>query len=415
MSIILTIIAFIFILGILVFVHELGHFLAARRAGMKVEEFGFGFPPRVFGFRRGETIYSFNLIPFGGFVKICGEDGSPSDLPAEALTRSFGVQKAYIRALVLSAGVLFNLLLAWPLLTATYLIGAPVSVEENGIPGNYFKEKGVMIIQIQEGMPAELSDLRPGDYLLRFFGKNEKTLEISDIKEVQNFIANHPEEEIRMDYLRKGKVFSTKAIPLKNPENGKGILGIQSHKAFYVYASAWSTLSLIICIFIGLTRTPGQSLIVWLMLFLSLTYNYIRPIYMLNNLYVATANCLPLLLPNTSNSYWLACAIFFMIFGREIMKDILDIKHDLPYKLTLPIKIGNREAEETAIVFYVIACFSTIGIAPNSVTSALLSITISLAIVIIIHLYIKSNRNKLRCLDVLTGVCLSWVWLRFLL
>jgi len=215
-------------------------------------------------------------------------------------------------------------------------------------------------------------------------------------------------------------VIATAAMVLNNYhdryiDGEKGILGIQSHKAFYVYASAWSTLSLIICIFIGLTRTPGQSLIVWLMLFLSLTYNYIRPIYMLNNLYVATANCLPLLLPSTSNSYWLACAIFFMIFGREIMKDILDIKHDLPYKLTLPIKIGNREAEETAIVFYVIACFSTIGIAPNSVTSALLSIIISLAIVIIIHLYIKSNRNKLRCLDVLTGVCLSWVWLRFLL
>lgn len=226
----MSIILFFAVLAILILAHELGHFLFAKLSKIKVEEFGFGFPPRVFGFRRGETIYSFNLIPFGGFVKICGEDGSPSNLPAEALTRSFGVQKAYIRALVLSAGVLFNLLLAWSLLTATYLIGAPVSVEENGIPGNYFKEKGVMIIQIQEGMPAELSDLRPGDYLLRFFGKNEKTLEISDIKEVQNFIANHPEEEIRMDYLRKGKVFSTKAIPLKNPENGKGILGIAMEK-----------------------------------------------------------------------------------------------------------------------------------------------------------------------------------------
>jgi len=197
----MSIILFFAVLAILILAHELGHFLFAKLSKIKVEEFGFGFPPRVFGFRRGETIYSFNLIPFGGFVKICGEDG-----------------------------VLFNLLLAWSLLTATYLIGAPVSVEENGIPGNYFKEKGVMIIQIQEGMPAELSDLRPGDYLLRFFGKNEKTLEISDIKEVQNFIANHPEEEIRMDYLRKGKVFSTKAIPLKNPENGKGILGIAMEK-----------------------------------------------------------------------------------------------------------------------------------------------------------------------------------------
>ena len=87
--IVVAIFIFIFILGLLIFVHELGHFVMAKRAGMKVEEFGFGFPPRMFGIKRGETIYSINWIPLGGFVKIVGEDGGPN-----ADSRAFG-NKSY--------------------------------------------------------------------------------------------------------------------------------------------------------------------------------------------------------------------------------------------------------------------------------------------------------------------------------
>ncbi len=71
----LTAIIFIIVIGVLVLVHEFGHFVFAKRAGMRVDEFGFGFPPRMFGWKRGETTYSVNWIPFGGFVKILGEDG----------------------------------------------------------------------------------------------------------------------------------------------------------------------------------------------------------------------------------------------------------------------------------------------------------------------------------------------------
>ena len=69
----LTWIIFIIVIGVLIFVHEFGHFIFAKRAGMRVDEFGFGFPPRLWGIKKGETIYSINLIPFGGFVKILGE------------------------------------------------------------------------------------------------------------------------------------------------------------------------------------------------------------------------------------------------------------------------------------------------------------------------------------------------------
>src|SRR3989344_4036855 len=103
----LTAIIFIIVLGVLVLVHEFGHFYVAKKAGMRVDEFGFGFPPRIFGIKKGETIYSINWIPFGGFVKIYGENGEGEDD-----SRSFASKPAGQRAKVIVAGVLMNLLLA---------------------------------------------------------------------------------------------------------------------------------------------------------------------------------------------------------------------------------------------------------------------------------------------------------------
>src|SRR3989338_2870079 len=99
--ILLTILVFIIILGLLVFVHELGHFIMAKRAGMKVDEFGFGFPPRLWGRKPkgSETTYSINAIPFGGFVKIQGEDGEDREDQ-----KSFGSKKFLPRVGVVVAG-----------------------------------------------------------------------------------------------------------------------------------------------------------------------------------------------------------------------------------------------------------------------------------------------------------------------
>src|SRR6185436_1273256 len=104
--ILLTILVFIIVLGLLVFVHELGHFIMAKRAGMGVEEFGFGFPPRIFGIKRGETTYSINLIPLGGFVRILGENGDSTD------PRAFGSKGFWARFSTLIAGVSMNVILA---------------------------------------------------------------------------------------------------------------------------------------------------------------------------------------------------------------------------------------------------------------------------------------------------------------
>src|SRR6185436_18990760 len=104
--ILLTILIFAIILGLLVFVHELGHFVMAKRAGMTVEEFGFGFPPRMFGIKRGGTVYSMNWIPLGGFVKILGENGENTE------PGSFASKPFWPRLSVLLAGVTMNVIFA---------------------------------------------------------------------------------------------------------------------------------------------------------------------------------------------------------------------------------------------------------------------------------------------------------------
>ena len=104
-----SVIIFILVLSLLILVHELGHFLAARKAGILVEEFGFGLPPRVFGKKVGETIYSINLLPFGGFVRLHGENYEEDIINPK---RAFLNSKLSTRTIIITAGVVMNFLLA---------------------------------------------------------------------------------------------------------------------------------------------------------------------------------------------------------------------------------------------------------------------------------------------------------------
>ncbi|MDP3052195.1 MAG: site-2 protease family protein [bacterium] len=236
----MTLIIFFAVLALLIITHEFGHFLFAKLSRVKVEEFGLGFPPRIFGFKKGETLYSLNLIPFGGFVKIFGEEGEENKDK-----RSFGAQRFHIRALILVAGVLFNLFLAWPFLSATYVIGVPMSVEQSTVAGGIMTEKGVMIIEIQKDTPAETAGLKSADFLLNLSSGND-FLEVSGVKGVQDFIANHIGKEIKIDYSRDGKKFSVQAVPSAKPENGKASLGIAMDEVGIVkspfYKAVWQGL-----------------------------------------------------------------------------------------------------------------------------------------------------------------------------
>ncbi len=215
-----TAIIFIIVLSILVFVHEFGHFIVAKKAGMKIEEFGFGFPPRMFGIKKGETIYSINWIPFGGFVKIFGEDGEHRDNP-----RSFGAGKVSIKAGVIVAGVVMNFILAILLLVIGNIIGLRIGLADSNIPPGV-KDIKIQITQVVAGSPADKAGLRILDELV-----GAKTIgEIQNFKtviDVQDFVKNNRGKDIILE-IKKGNEISEKHItPRLNPPSQEGALGIK--------------------------------------------------------------------------------------------------------------------------------------------------------------------------------------------
>ncbi len=159
------------VLGVLVFVHELGHFATARAFGIKVTEFGFGFPPRMFGVRYGETLYSLNWIPIGGFVRMVGEED-----PTEP--GSFAGKGVGVRMLVLVAGAAMNVALPVVIFTALFML-----------PHDEFVG-AVTISSVSPGSPAEAAGLRPGDSILAVNG--ERTNNHLDL--VQTILASLGEE-----------------------------------------------------------------------------------------------------------------------------------------------------------------------------------------------------------------------------
>ncbi len=228
----LTIIVFILILGLLVFVHELGHFVAARKNGVKVEEFGFGFPPRIFGIKRGDTIYSLNWIPLGGFVKIKGEGGENREDED-----SFSHKKIWRRAVILAAGVLMNFILAAVLLSIGFMVGLPQVVDgENGYAK--VKDAKVQVVQILEGTPASEAGVAVGDAILEIDGQ---TLE--EVETMQNYLAGKIDAPVKFVLERDGQKIEKEISPTFLIETGRGGIGVGLIKTGIVsypwYLSLW--------------------------------------------------------------------------------------------------------------------------------------------------------------------------------
>lgn len=179
-----TILLFIVVLGLLVFVHELGHFTMAKKMGMKVEEFGFGFPPRIAGWKRGDTIYSINWIPLGGFVKIKGESGEDRDHPD-----SFASKPAWRRFIVLVAGVVMNLLLAVVLLSIGFMMGLPSVVDDQTPASATVRDERIRIARVLEESPAMEAGIEPGQTLAAIDGR---TFETAD--DARMYIERHSDD-----------------------------------------------------------------------------------------------------------------------------------------------------------------------------------------------------------------------------
>lgn len=164
---ILIILLVIAIFAVLVLVHELGHFVAARRNGVEVEEFGLGFPPRAFGRKIGRTLYSINWLPLGGFVKLKGEDSSDTG------PGTFGGARFLAKTKILFAGVTMNLLTAYIILVVLCLTGLPPVLKNQFSFGHpvYDQPKQVMVVATAPGSPAEVAGLQKGDVILSANGQ----------------------------------------------------------------------------------------------------------------------------------------------------------------------------------------------------------------------------------------------------
>ncbi len=158
----MSVILLIVVLVALIVVHELGHFFAAKISGMRVDEFGIGYPPRAKGWKFGETIYSLNWLPFGGFVKIYGED-DPEGRESEQVdtSRAFSSKNRALQALVLVAGVAMNVVFAWLLITGSLIAGTPRALEDSEIASA--PDASIVFASVMPGSPAENAGLMPGD------------------------------------------------------------------------------------------------------------------------------------------------------------------------------------------------------------------------------------------------------------
>src|SRR3972149_5385505 len=134
-----TLISFIIVLGVLIFIHELGHFAVAKACGVGVEKFSLGFGPRIVGIQRGETEYRISLLPLGGYVKMVGE-GPGEEIPPEQRAKSFTHKPVWKKALIVAAGPAMNLVLAIALLPIIFMIGiqVPTYLDKPAVAGYIF-------------------------------------------------------------------------------------------------------------------------------------------------------------------------------------------------------------------------------------------------------------------------------------
>ncbi len=153
----MAVLLFFLVLFVLILVHEWGHFIVAKKTGMRVDEFGIGFPPRLFGIKKGETEYTFNALPIGGFVRIWGEDAESAEDGGD-YSRSFVAKSKWAQAVVLFAGVTMNIIFAWFLYVIIFMMGVPSIVDEMTAT----EDARLVITEVLPDSPAAEAGLRPG-------------------------------------------------------------------------------------------------------------------------------------------------------------------------------------------------------------------------------------------------------------
>jgi len=218
----MDLIFFILILVALIVVHELGHFSVAKLFGIRVDEFGVGFPPRLFAKKIGETVYSINALFFGGFVKIFGENTEE----AGNEPRSFAKKSKWVQSAVIAAGIICNILFAWVILSFGYMVGLPTSVEHQGI-GEVSNAK-TMITGVLPSSPAHKAGIAPGETIISITTGASKEIIPSSASEAQEFIKEHQDESLVIKVATIGGEEKTFVVKAEDGlVEGKKAVGVQ--------------------------------------------------------------------------------------------------------------------------------------------------------------------------------------------
>lgn len=201
----------------LVVLHEFGHFILAKKFGVKVEEFGIGYPPRIFGKKIGETVYSLNLLPFGAFVKIYGEEERRKD------PRSFSQKPIWQRALIVLGGCVSFWLICALLLSIVMNLGVPRAIGDE-VTQNITNPR-VQIVAVASNSPAEYAGLRVGD-VIKQLKINNHQLTINRVKEVIEFTEANKGKEVTLTIERGKETLEVNLVPRVSPPGGEGSIGI---------------------------------------------------------------------------------------------------------------------------------------------------------------------------------------------
>jgi regulator of sigma E protease len=237
MFVLLTIFIFLIILTILVVIHEAGHYFTAKFFGIKVEEFGFGFPPKALSIKKGETVYSINWLPIGGFVKLYGEDeaggGSVKLKPSEKVAdekRAFYAQNVWKRALVVVAGVVMNTVLAMVIFYIFFVFSNFQTILPKIGDYKFFGanqriiEQGVVVENVAKNSPAAAIGIKPKSKILSVAGKK-----VTSQQGMLSVVAENKGKQIPISWqeLTTKKIHTKKITPRVNPPKNQGSLGIQ--------------------------------------------------------------------------------------------------------------------------------------------------------------------------------------------
>lgn len=263
----MSIILFLIVLFVLVLVHEWGHFIVAKKTGMRVDEFGIGFPPKAFGIKKGETEYTLNWLPIGGFVRIFGEsleEAEDLEKNAKDADRAFAARPKWAQALVLVAGVVMNIVFAWFLLVLTLMIGVPTAVDE----ATASADAKLFVASSLENSPA--AAIPEGAEITAVVSGDNQLIELKP-QAFSDFVGEVAPAAIDISYTLGDSSETVSVIPaqgLSEVEPNRFIVGVSlamvetQQSSFFsaLYEGTLRTYEIFVSIIVGIFTLIGQSL-----------------------------------------------------------------------------------------------------------------------------------------------------------